>query len=144
MPVCNHCLLEKSEDEFNWRFKTLGIRQSCCRDCQKGQRRSWYEGDAHERHLHQVKERKHAVRDQARDFVYQYLSTHPCESCGEADPRVLEFHHKYDKEYPISVMCNGGYPIHKIQEEINKCTVLCANCHRRLTMKERGWFRGRK
>jgi hypothetical protein len=25
MPVCNHCLQEKDESEFNWRFKALGI-----------------------------------------------------------------------------------------------------------------------
>lgn len=144
MPVCNHCHQEKEIEEFNWRFKTLGIRQSCCRDCQKEQRKNWYEGDAHERHLQQVKERKHVVREAAREYVWNYLSAHPCVKCGESDPRVLEFHHKHGKEYPISLMTNGGYPIHRIQKEIEKCIVLCANCHRKLTMEERGWYRGRK
>jgi hypothetical protein len=41
-------------------------------------------------------------------------------------------------------MINGGYPIHKIEAEIAKCIVLCANCHRKLTMDERGWFRSKK
>lgn len=144
VPLCNHCLKEKKEDEFNWRYKALGIRHPTCRECQKPFRKNWYEGDAHERHLKQVKERRHAVRDQAREYVYEYLSNHPCESCGETDPLVLEFHHEHDKEHPISVMINGGYPIQKIQKEISKCTVLCANCHRLITMKERGWFRARK
>ena len=37
---------------------------------------------------------------------------------------VLEFHHEHGKEYPISVMVNGGYPTQKIQSEIDKCVVL--------------------
>ena len=144
MPICNHCLQAKDEAEFNWRWKALGIRQPACRDCQHGQNKTYFEGDAKKRHLQQVKERKHAVRDLAREYIWDYLSKHPCEECGESDPMVLEFHHEHSKEYPVSVMINGGYPIPKIEAEIAKCRVLCANCHRKLTMKERGWFRGRK
>jgi hypothetical protein len=32
----------------------------------------------------------------------------------------------------------------RLEEELKKTEVLCANCHRRLTAKARGWFRGRK
>ena len=84
------------------------------------------------------------MREVAREYVLNYLSTHPCSQCGETDPRVLEFHHEHSKEYPVSAMINGGYPIHKIEAEIAKCIVLCANRHRKLTMDERGWFRSRK
>ncbi len=66
---------------------------------------------------------------------------HPCVQCGESDPMVLEFHHLGGKEKEISFMITGGYPIAKIQAERDKCQVLCANCHRRKTVKERGWFR---
>jgi hypothetical protein len=144
MSICNHCGVDKDPEEFNWRYKSLGIRHPTCRDCQHGHNKKYFEGDAKERHLAQVKDRKLAVRELAREYVLDYLSTHPCESCGETDPRVLEFHHKYSKEYPVSVMINGGYPIHKIEAEIAKCIVLCANCHRKLTMDERGWFRSKK
>ena len=144
MPVCNHCLQEKSAEEFNWRYKALGIRHPTCRECQKPFRRNWYEGSAKERHKENVHARKKLVREEARAFVLDYLMTHPCESCGESDPRVLEFHHTGEKEKEISVMVGGGYPISKILEEINRCQVLCSNCHRKLTMDERGWFRGRK
>jgi hypothetical protein len=107
-------------------------------------RKNWYEGDAHERHLQQVKQRKNVARTVAREYVWNYLLSHPCIQCGESDPVVLEFHHRGDKELAVVVMAAGGYPIAKIEAEIDKCDVLCANCHRRLTMKERGWFRGRK
>ena len=143
MKKCDHCKELKEEDQFNWRYKSLGVRHNTCRECMALHQKKYFQGDAHERHLQQVKDRKHAVREKAREYVLNYLSTHPCESCGENDPRVLEFHHERGKEYPISLMTNGGYPIHRIQEEIDKCKVLCANCHRRLTIQERGWYRSK-
>jgi hypothetical protein len=144
MPICNHCLKEKDPEEFNWRYKALGIRHPTCRECQKPFRKNWYEGDAHERHLQQVRERKHEVRKVAREYVYQYLLSHPCSQCGEADPRVLEFHHVGGKDMAVSEMVAGGYSIERIQAEIDKSIVLCANCHRKVTMNDRGWFRGRR
>ena len=54
--VCNHCGKEKDEEEFNWRFRSLGIRNPACRDCQQTFNKDYYEGDAKERHLQQVKE----------------------------------------------------------------------------------------
>ena len=141
---CNSCEEWKDPEDFNWRYKALGIRHPTCRECQRYFSRNWYEGSAKERHKENVHRRKKEVREIAQEFIYQYLSTHPCESCGESDRRVLEFHHLNEKEYAISEMVNGGYSTPKILEEINKCSVLCSNCHRRLTMNERGWFRGRK
>jgi hypothetical protein len=151
MPICNSCGQEKSEEEFNWRYRVLGIRHPTCKECQKGFRKNWYEGDAHERHLENVQARKKVVREIAREYVYQYLLTHPCqgtlpngEPCLESDPRVLEFHHTGRKGKAVSELVAGGYSIETIQAEINKCIVLCSNCHRKLTMKDRGWFRGKK
>lgn len=151
MKKCDHCKKYKDEEEFNWRYKNLGIRHNTCRECKHLFDKKYFEGPAKERHLQQVKERKHAAREVARQYVWDYLSTHPCEyededgdKCGESNPVVLEFHHKHGKEYPISVMINGGYPVSKIQAEIDKCIVLCSNHHRIVTMDQRGWWRGKK
>ena len=141
---CNSCGQLKDEEEFNWRYKALGIRHPTCRECQKPFRKNWYEGSAKERHLKNVKERKEKVRRLAREYVLTYLLTHPCIECGERDPRVLEFHHRQEKDMAVSELVAGGYSIATIQAEINKCDVLCANCHRKRTMDERGWFRGNK
>ena len=91
-----------------------------------------------------MKERTEAAREAAREYVYQHLLTHPCENCGELDPQVLEFHHVGKKDMEITRMVTGGWSIRRIQDEINKCRVLCANCHRKITIEERSWFRGRK
>ena len=141
--VCVTCLQEKDETEFNWRYKALGVRHKTCRECHHKHQNNWYERHK-EQHLENVHARKRRVRDDAREYVWQYLSTHPCISCGASDPVVLEFHHREGKDNAVSEMVAGGYPIHTIQKEIDKCDVLCANCHRKLTHTERGWFRGRK
>lgn len=91
---CQTCKQWKEEEDFNWRYKALGIRHPTCRECHKAFRKNWYEGDAHERHLRQVKDRKKEVRNIARTYVLRYLMEPPCVECGEVDPRVLEFHHR--------------------------------------------------
>lgn len=93
MKQCSTCHQWKDEGEFNWRYKSLGIRHPTCRECHKPFRKNWYENNK-ERHLKQVKDRKHEARNLAREYVFSYLSTHPCMECGESDPRVLEFHLK--------------------------------------------------
>lgn len=108
-------------------------------------RKNWYEGSAHDRHLKNVNERKAEAREFAREYVLNYLATHFCETCGESDMRVLEFHHVRGEKYKaVAYMVSGGYSVERIQEEIDKCQILCANCHRKITVEERGWFKGRK
>ena len=141
---CNHCGKYKDEEEFNWRYKVLGIRHPTCRECMSEIQKQYFQGDARERHLANVKERQVAAREAAQKFVLDYLATCPCEGCGESDIRVLEFHHKEGKDKAVATMVSGGYSIRRIEAEIRKCSVLCSNCHRKITVEERGWFRGRK
>lgn len=53
-----------------------------------------------------------------------------CLMCGyNKNLWVLEFHHKDDnKSFDVSRMQNLSW--HKMKEEILKCELLCANCHR--------------
>jgi len=50
MPRCVTCQIDKDEEEFNWRYKSLGVRHPTCRECHKPFRKNWYE-DNKERHL---------------------------------------------------------------------------------------------
>jgi len=104
--------------------------------------KNWYIENK-ERHVENVMENTKNARVLARKFVYQYLLTHPCTTCGETDPAVLEFHHVGEKDKEVGRMIAQGYPPESIATEIAQCVVLCANCHRRLTAKEMGWYKGR-
>ncbi|MGP6177030.1 hypothetical protein ACTU6U_06995 [Microbacterium sp. A196] len=72
-----------------------------------------------------------------RLFV-EFLSEHPCVDCSEADPIVLEFDHLpgVEKRFNISTAVTGSTRSWAlILSEIEKCEVVCANCHRRRTAK---------
>jgi hypothetical protein len=140
---CNHCNQIKDEEEFNWRYKSLGVRNKACKDCQHSFNKTYYKGDAKDIHLQKVRERADFARETARQYVYDYLLSHPCVICGESDPRVLEFHHVGQKDMEVTRLISNGYSIKRIKEEIDVCQVICANCHRKITVEERGWFRGR-
>lgn len=55
-----------------------------------------------------------------------------CVKCGEKRPYVLDFHHKDSsiKNAGIARMTSNKNKIEDIQKEIDKCVVLCSNCHR--------------
>jgi hypothetical protein len=58
-----------------------------------------------------------------------------CAKCGfKKCSEALEFHHKNPKEklFNISTGCLTRYSWGKIIEEISKCDILCANCHRQI------------
>jgi hypothetical protein len=96
-----------------------------------------------DRQKENVKNNNQQYRQNARDYVFEYLSTHPCSICGETDPVVLEFHHVGDKDNEVSRLMGRGASLEALIREIKKCSVVCANCHRRITAEERGWYKKR-
>ena len=58
-----------------------------------------------------------------------------CERCGEKHPACLDFHHRDEstKLFNISLAgSRGKKTVEQMQTEIDKCAVLCSNCHRKL------------
>lgn len=78
-------------------------------------------------------------------LVREYKAAHGCRDCGETDPVVLELHHRnpatkdprLTKRYKArATQRTGGYTYTRlsyadIASELEKCDVMCANCHRR-------------
>ena len=59
--------------------------------------------------------------------------SHPCVDCGNTfDPVCMDFHHldPSTKKYRIASLVNNDQSLKTIQEEIDKCVLVCANCHR--------------
>ena len=57
-----------------------------------------------------------------------------CISCGETHPGLLQFHHRNPDEKTFSVTTKQlatpkKYPWETILAELDKCDILCANCH---------------
>ena len=141
MKKCVTCGEFKHEDEYAWRYKFRRIKWNTCKSCQSDQRADWYQRNKEKHKKTAAKNKKLAIKA-SKDFVWNYLSAHPCVDCGESNPIVLEFDHvRGNKRKTLSRLTGEGYSIEAIQKEINKCEVRCANCHRIRTAKERGWFR---
>jgi hypothetical protein len=77
-----------------------------------------------------------ARRELVRRNIVMYLSAHPCVDCAESDIVVLEFDHRGDdKVADVATYGSGGRTWERVLEEIRKCDVRCANCHRRVTAR---------
>ena len=73
---------------------------------------------------------------QKRDWLTEYLRTHPCVDCGETDRDVLDFDHvRGVKLFGIATVMRKGYSLESLISEVAKCEVRCANCHRKVTRK---------
>jgi 5-methylcytosine-specific restriction endonuclease McrA len=77
-----------------------------------------------------------ARRDRNNAMLRALKSALGCKDCGEKDPLVLEFDHQdpKTKKFNIGMRVHGS--IAKLMDEIAKCDVRCANCHRRRTFRE--------
>ena len=141
--ICRICGLEKDEEEFHWRWIKKDKRHTICKSCQSEKGKAWYQENRRE-HITRSVANAEKNRKKSRKWVWNYLKIHPCQICGEDDPVVLEFHHQeeFEKVKHISQMIAQGYSIKSIAYEISKCQVLCSNCHRKVTSRQRGWFSG--
>ncbi len=72
-------------------------------------------------------------RSEIKKWFNDYKKTLKCSRCSENDWRCLDFNHNKNtrKVNKVSAMVSIGCSKKKILEEIKKCTVLCANCHRK-------------
>lgn len=78
---------------------------------------------------------------ESRKKVLEYLKTHPCVDCGETDVRILEFDHVRGTKKKEVMGLIYRYSFKTVLKEIEKCDVRCANCHRRRTSIQQGWYR---
>lgn len=126
-------------DSFSWRNKAKGTKNSWCKQCMKSYDR---ENNKRPERAAQKKVNVSNSIQRARDYVFEYMQSHPCVDCGEADFVVLQFDHidRNSKESNVAEMVSSGYGVDRIKLEVAKCEVRCANCHMRKTASQLGWW----
>jgi hypothetical protein len=138
MKKCSRCNETKPLDEFQKRSKNKDGRTGMCKPCKRDYDNSHYL--AHPDRKNYIKENRRKARNSATQYIYEYLTKHPCVDCGESDVIVLEFDHvSDDKRASVSNLKRSS--LYAVKLEIEKCEVRCANCHRRKTAKQFGWDR---
>jgi hypothetical protein len=95
----------------------------------RASRRLWYRENAERAKSH--------VKDRIRELLawaHAYKEAQACAVCGEGDPVCLEFHHRNpaEKQEDVARAVRAGWSLQRLESEVAKCVVLCANCHRKL------------
>lgn len=96
------------------------------KEYQRNYQRGWYE-------RHKIKRR--ALIRERKAAIYEYIQNvknqSHCVDCGQRHPATLHFHHlnSEDKLFNIGEAVDKGFSLDTIKKEIEKCIVLCANCH---------------
>jgi hypothetical protein len=139
MRRCGRCHLEKPVEEFAWRRRARGQRDNYCRSCRAAYKQEHYRANR-QRYIDAAGKRRRRVAAKRVVYLVDYLREHPCVDCGEADPVVLEFDHLGDKEFGIGARWRDR-SWQAVLDEIAKCEVVCANCHRRRTARRGGFAR---
>jgi hypothetical protein len=134
MRACTKCGEVKPLEAFPPVRRGEAKLQSWCRDCFAAYGREYYRKN-------RVKQKERLLRNTAarradnRQRTIDYLRAHPCVDCGETDIVVLQFDHLRDKKRDLATMISSGSTWSSIEQEIAKCEVRCANCHRLKTAR---------
>jgi len=136
---CPKCTQELPAEMFS--IRAPGKLTSYCKRCQRA-----YCKEHYQRYVRKHNTRRNnstqRYRSRNRVLLMEYLRTHPCVDCGEADQVVLELDHvRGAKSCEISVMVAAGRSWKRIEDELAKCVVRCANCHRRKTAIDLRWYK---
>jgi hypothetical protein len=71
-------------------------------------------------------------REEKRAWLREKKREMGCSRCEESHPACIDFHHTNgDKKNSVAGMMMNDRSKEAIEEEIEKCIPLCANCHRK-------------
>lgn len=146
MKVCTACQSTKQLTEYFIKDKKSGRLHSQCKQCYAAKRKLYYAehykkyGD---KYRLRANARKALIRSQLRTQLLAYLSDKSCVVCGMSDPRTLDFDHleQAEKSFGVAKAMSNIMPWDVILQEIKKCQILCANCHRIRTAEQFGWYK---
>lgn len=127
MKKCSLCKIEKELACF---AKKREGKQPHCKDCQKIKIREWYKNNK-EHQKSKTKADKIKVRELLRN-----QKSGPCTDCKVSYPYyVMDWDHvSGEKVANVGTMTHQG-ALKKALDEIAKCELVCANCHRIRTHK---------
>lgn len=70
-------------------------------------------------------------RQRLRAWLYIHKESLGCTRCGTDDAACLDFHHVEDKHRALNELVTHGASAVTIYDELQRCEILCANCHRK-------------
>lgn len=122
---CERCGCDLTIDNIAWKDKSRGFYYNRCIDCDDTRK-------FEEKFLPLHPGKKHLTQKEIKEDIIAAFKKSGCKKCGESRDYVLDAHHKKpdSKNHSISDMTRNSCSIKELNEELDKCIVLCANCHR--------------
>ena len=128
MKTCTTCNASKPLEDFNKRSNARDGRQAKCRECSKTWYNDYYKSNSTERERLYLNNKKYREKLLATVRAKKNV---PCMDCKASYPHyVMDFDHQRDKCFTIAKAVAERRPISVILNEIEKCEVVCSNCHR--------------
>lgn len=127
MKTCINCTQEKELSEFSFRYKDQNIYQNTCKVCSRKNNKKHYDNNKD----YYIKRNKRSFKDISL-YIEEYKSKRSCIKCGENHIACLDFHHINPENKSFTIALGKTKGIKAIKKEIEKCELLCANCHRKL------------
>lgn len=123
--ICSKCHQKLPIDKFTLNKTRKDGHQTFCIDCQQ-----IYQKQHYKKHKTRYLSKNQKQKKTIKAWWCNYKNTLKCERCGENHIYCLDFHHlnQSKKEYNISSMIYR-YGRKTVLKEIEKCIVLCKNCH---------------
>lgn len=137
MKICTKCKKSLELSEFHKNVSKSDGLQNQCKSCKKGTDSVYYSGNKDRQ-----KERNNLNRAKKLELLWE-LKRFPCSDCGKSHhPVAMDFDHiSEDKEYEIANMIRDNRSWSSILNEISKCELVCAVCHRIRTFTRTGTLR---
>jgi hypothetical protein len=132
LKICSKCEETKAIKEFNFKNRAAGTRHSYCRECGKIITRRHYA-----QNKRQYLNRNLRSFTKRREFARQ-MKSRPCADCGIQYPYyVMDFDHREGEVKKYELNRIDRITTKALIREIEKCDVVCANCHRIRTYQRR-------
>lgn len=106
--ICAQC--GEVKNAFSDYYSSNGKTRAICKECVKKNERQRYAD-----RLNQINE---------------FKKTLTCKKCGETRYYLFDFHHRDPSQKDFAISDRSRTPLPQLLEEMSKCDVLCANCHR--------------
>lgn len=72
------------------------------------------------------------MQNEVTKLIKTYKQNNVCICCRESESCCLEYHHLFDKKFSLSSKIPKNITKEDLIREMNKCVLLCSNCHRKL------------
>jgi hypothetical protein len=114
--------------------------QHVCKSCQSIRAHEHYLRNA-AAYQKRVARNNKRIRESNRRRLHDYLLVQKCYDCGLQDLAALDFDHRdpRQKRKDVSTLAGSACAWSAVLAEINKCDVVCANCHRGRTARYFKW-----